>query len=176
MSACDPLRTVWDALEGLGYQPHGNPYDFRSRCPAHQGANRESLHVGAGVDGRALLHCLAHHCDVERIVAAVGLVVADLFPAGHRNARRRQLRDARRADFAGNARTLANVVKALEELGDHWRGEVVCDCPMCGRPNARLVVPSCREHRPYLHCEAACTAGMFSEALAGRLEDRREAA
>ena len=84
----DPLRLVWDALEAHGCQPHGKPYEFRARCPSHNGDNPTSLSVRIGADGRAAPWCDAHQCDEETITAALGLRVADLFPAGHHRGRR----------------------------------------------------------------------------------------
>jgi CHC2 zinc finger len=46
-------------------------------CPAHDDRHA-SLSVGVGDDGRALLHCFAG-CDVQTIVAALGLQMSDLF-------------------------------------------------------------------------------------------------
>ena len=48
-------------------------------CPAHDDRN-PSLSVAEGDDGRVLLHCFAG-CEVEEIVAALGLTMSDLFPA-----------------------------------------------------------------------------------------------
>lgn len=177
MSATDPLATVWDALERHGCDPHGQPHDFRARCPGHGGDGIDSLHVRVGADLRVVLWCFAHQCDAKDIVAALGLQMGDLFPAGHRSARRRQLAAAKRSDFTGPARTLANVLKALCELGEErWSGEIVCDCPYCGSENTRLVVSGNPNHRPYVHCrEENCTAETFQQALAGRLNDRTEA-
>lgn len=175
MSATDPLSTVWDALQAAGCAPHGQAYDFRSRCPAHAGENNNALHVSAGADGRAVLWCHAHQCELEDITIALELSVADLFPAGHRNANRRQLANARRADFDGPARTVANTLAALERIGDRWVVTVSTDCPYCGYPHARLVVHS-SAHKPFLHCAAGCNARMFTEGLAALVQDREMAA
>jgi len=52
---------------------------WTTRCPAHH--DREnSLSVGTGDDGRILLKCFAG-CDTAQIIAALGLTMADLFPA-----------------------------------------------------------------------------------------------
>lgn len=50
---------------------------FVARCPAHDD-NRPSLTIAEGRDGRTVLHCFKG-CDVEAIVRAVGLSLADLF-------------------------------------------------------------------------------------------------
>ena len=100
----DPLRIVWDALDAGGYGPHGQAHDFRSRCPGHDGDNRDALHVSAGAGGVALLWCFAHGCSIEEIVEPLGLRMRDLFPLDPGDSGRR-LRTARREDFTGNART-----------------------------------------------------------------------
>ncbi|MDP9363537.1 MAG: hypothetical protein M3Q10_04785, partial [Chloroflexota bacterium] len=51
---------------------------FTARCPGHED-RQNSLKVDAGEDGQALLRCHAG-CDTDRIVAALGLTMADLFP------------------------------------------------------------------------------------------------
>jgi hypothetical protein len=130
----DPLRTLWDALEAHGCRPHGREYEFRARCPAHDGDNPTALSVGVGADGRAVLWCFAHECDVEAITAALGLSVADLFPDGHRNGYRRPLRPLRRSDFEGSARHVVNVLHGLERLERPWTLMLTCACPYCGHP------------------------------------------
>src|SRR5689334_4577567 len=121
MTALDPLHTLWDALERRDCDPHGDLHNFRARCPAHQGANREALHVTEGCDRRALLHCFAHGCDPDRIVAALDLTTSDLFPAGHRRGRRRPMPAAKRTDLTGAARAVADVLAALEVIGHEWQ-------------------------------------------------------
>jgi len=56
---------------------------WRALCPAH-GSKSRSLSVRE-VDGRVLIHCFAG-CEVEDILAAVGLQFSDLYeqPLGHR--------------------------------------------------------------------------------------------
>jgi hypothetical protein len=48
-----------------------------ARCPAHDD-RRPSLSIADGRDGRVLLRCFAG-CEIERIVHALGLALADLF-------------------------------------------------------------------------------------------------
>jgi hypothetical protein len=179
VSASDPLLTMWDALAAHDCEPHGRPHDFRARCPLHDGDNPEALHVSVGGDGSALIHCFAHHCPAEEIAAAIGVDVRDLFPPGHHRARRRQLSDARRADFVGRARTVGNVLLALERLGADWYLELRCDCPHCGSAAALLQVSNRGVQQ--LSCPGdedadrlgytACTLDQFEQALAGRVED-----
>jgi hypothetical protein len=56
---------------------------WRALCPAH-GSKSRSLSVRE-VDGRVLIHCFAG-CEVEDILAALGLQFSDLYeqPLGHR--------------------------------------------------------------------------------------------
>jgi hypothetical protein len=177
----DPLHTVWDALERVGCEPHGTQWDFRSRCPAHDGENPSALHVSVGVGGQAILWCFAHQCAAEDIARALGLAVADLFPPGHRRARRRRLPDARRADFHGNARMIVNVLAALQALGGNWSASVRCACGYCGAPAAVLFAD---REQVGLMCPGdpdpdalghwTCTVDQFTQALAGRVEDAGE--
>jgi hypothetical protein len=62
---------------------------WTARCPAHD--DREnSLSVGVGADGRALLNCFAG-CDYREILKVLGLAETDLF-ADAKPARRARLR------------------------------------------------------------------------------------
>jgi len=47
-------------------------------CPAHDDKN-PSLAI-TEKEGKVLLHCFSHQCDVSDIVHAVGLELSDLFP------------------------------------------------------------------------------------------------
>jgi hypothetical protein len=77
----DPVARVVEALERGGFEPKpAGKHKWESRCPAHEG-ERHNLSIARGDDGRALLHCNAHDCPVEAIVQALGLTLADLFPA-----------------------------------------------------------------------------------------------
>jgi putative DNA primase/helicase len=51
---------------------------WMARCPAHDD-HRASLSIGAGDNGRVLLHCHAR-CTPDAICAAAGLELRDLFP------------------------------------------------------------------------------------------------
>lgn len=48
-----------------------------ARCPSHDD-KVQSLSIGMGEDGRALVYCMAG-CSVESVVSAIGLTLADLF-------------------------------------------------------------------------------------------------
>jgi hypothetical protein len=162
----DPLRLLWDALEAHDCRPRGKPHDFRALRPAHNGDNPTALQVVVGADGRALLWCHAHQCDIERITAALGLAVADLFPDGHHRGRRYPSRPVKRSDFDGTARTVANVLYALERLGEPWTLMLACDCTYCGGPGSWL--RASREHVD-LDCPAGCGPEEFTQALLARL-------
>lgn len=170
----DPLRIIWDALDAGGYGPHGRLDDFRARGSCHDGDNPDSLHVTRGAGGQALVWCHAHGCSVEEIVESLGLRVRDLFPLDPSDSGRR-LRSARREDFTGNARVLANVLLAVERLGLRWGDALWLDeCPNCERPHAQLSINSRGEPRVY--CGRGCDLRMVNQALADLLAERRRAA
>ncbi len=167
MSSTDPRHTVWQALDRHGYQPHGEPHQFRARCPLHNGDSADSLAVNIGADGRALLYCFRCGRSGPEIAVAVGLTPYDLFPAGHRRGNPFQtLPEASRSEFAGNARTAANVLLGLDQAGLLSRIEIIArECPYCGRLQARVVIPN--EGKPFIHCGSGCSWRGFSLALAG---------
>lgn len=71
--------TPWDlVLSRLDRVQQGGG-GVTAACPAHDD-RRNSLSVGKAEDGTVLLHCFVG-CSVEQIVAALGLSLADLFPA-----------------------------------------------------------------------------------------------
>jgi hypothetical protein len=182
--SADPLQTIWSALEANGCGPRGKPYSFRARCPAHNGTRRDSLSVGVGADGRALLWCHAHQCEPEAITAALGLSMVDLFPDGHRNGRRFAIRPLKRSDFAGHARTVANVLYVLERLEEPWTLMLATRCPYCGSMGAWLHARSGEvllengyrdpNGRIDVDCPNGCTADNYVQSLLGRL-GRKEA-
>jgi hypothetical protein len=55
-----------------------------ARCPAHDDT-RNSLSLGTDEDGTVLVHCFVG-CTARHIVAAIGLSLADLFPANRKGA------------------------------------------------------------------------------------------
>src|SRR3954467_15551967 len=81
-ATADPLGVVWDALAGAGCVPKGEIFKFTARCPTHDDRS-PSLSVAEGVDRPAVLYCHAG-CRTEAVLAAIGLEMRDLFPAGHR--------------------------------------------------------------------------------------------
>jgi len=69
-----PLSHVLAQLKGVRSSLRG----WKACCPAH--ADTEpSLSIGLGEHGHVLLKCFAG-CSLERIVEAIGLTLADLFP------------------------------------------------------------------------------------------------
>ena len=51
---------------------------WMARCPAHNDKN-PSLAI-TEKEGKILLHCFSHQCDVSDIVHTIGLELSDLFP------------------------------------------------------------------------------------------------
>jgi putative DNA primase/helicase len=74
VSTTDPLGRVLETLDGA----RKNGTGWVARCPGHEDRN-PSLSIHVGDDGRVLLRCFAG-CSAERIVAALGLTMRDLFP------------------------------------------------------------------------------------------------
>src|SRR5215210_2911845 len=68
-----PVDLVLNRVEGV--ETRGG--DYQALCPAHD--DREpSLSVAEGEDGRVLVKCFAG-CEIEDVVAALGLEMKDLF-------------------------------------------------------------------------------------------------
>lgn len=86
MSA-DPVALVLSRLANVTKNGTG----YTARCPVSanhpHGDRRNSLSIGIGADGRALLKCHAG-CETARIVAAIDLTMADLFPPSAATIRR----------------------------------------------------------------------------------------
>ena len=72
------LSEFRDALAAHNCQPTGSGR-ISARCPAHED-NRASLSVNEASDGKVLLHCHSG-CEPEAICTALGIALADLFPA-----------------------------------------------------------------------------------------------
>lgn len=68
------LQTVLDRLEKVKRRGDNA---YKALCPAHDD-HHPSLYV-TGKDGKVLLHCKSAGCNVETIVAALGLTLKDLF-------------------------------------------------------------------------------------------------
>jgi hypothetical protein len=80
--ADDPLERILPRLGNV----KRNGVGYTARCPAHDDRTN-SLSIGTGDDGRALLKCHAG-CQTEHIVAAIDLTMADLFPTSTKAVRR----------------------------------------------------------------------------------------
>jgi putative DNA primase/helicase len=76
---------------------------WQARCPAHDD-HKPSLGVAVGEDGRVLVHCRVG-CTAEAVVAALGLTLADLFPAAANS--RAGKAPPPTTDWAGEARRFA---------------------------------------------------------------------
>ncbi len=81
------VERVLRALEAHGCNPRPNGKGWEFRCPCHED-RKASGSLAEGEEGRALLRCHAG-CPVELIVAALGLTMADLFPARPKSRRGR---------------------------------------------------------------------------------------
>src|SRR5262245_1589768 len=76
-----PSPTTASLLTQLdGVRPNGS--GWIARCPGHDDQHA-SLSIHEGDDGRVLLKCFAG-CETERIVAALGRQMRDLFPPNGR--------------------------------------------------------------------------------------------
>ena len=73
-----PVENLLDALRVNGCRPRPSDDCWIAHCPAHDDRS-PSLSIGAGDDGRALLHCHAG-CSVSGICAALNIAKAELFP------------------------------------------------------------------------------------------------
>jgi hypothetical protein len=72
------LDTVLDALTAKGSDPKPYQTGFMAKCPSHADG-RPSLSIRDAPDGKVLLNCFAG-CDNTKIVADLGLTLANLFP------------------------------------------------------------------------------------------------
>jgi len=76
MKLSELLTRLEEATKG---SPHKTAKGYTCRCPAHDDA-KPSLSIQQGDDSRILVKCHAG-CAPEAVVAALGLRMADLFPA-----------------------------------------------------------------------------------------------
>lgn len=67
-------------LQRLDKVKANGPGKWKACCPAHDDKD-PSLSIREAGDGKVLLHCWAG-CDTADVLAAIGLTVRDLFPAG----------------------------------------------------------------------------------------------
>lgn len=66
------LTAILDGLLGYKLRRVGDQ-QWRARCPAHDGANRESLQVGINPEGRVLLTCHSRGCSPHDILRALNI-------------------------------------------------------------------------------------------------------
>lgn len=93
-------------------------------CPAHQDRS-PSLSIREAEDGRVLLHCFGG-CSVHDVTAAVGLELADLFPAdsgkarrnGHRIPQLSGWKRRRLEDALDHQRLILAMARAARERGE----------------------------------------------------------
>lgn len=79
-----PVERILARLENV--RPSGEGWS--ARCPAHDD-RMNSLSIGQGEDGRALVHCFAG-CETNHVVGAIGLKMSHLFPDPGRGGRERK--------------------------------------------------------------------------------------
>jgi putative DNA primase/helicase len=79
MDTPNPVERVLELLKGV----HPSGEGWGALCPAHDDS-RPSLSISRGSDGRALVACHAG-CDIDAIVAALGISKRDLFPEANGN-------------------------------------------------------------------------------------------
>src|SRR5580704_16446121 len=70
-----PIDNLLAQLPGARKAGNG----WSARCPAHED-RKASLSISEGNDGTALVRCHAG-CDTSAILSALGLTLADLYPA-----------------------------------------------------------------------------------------------
>jgi hypothetical protein len=168
----DPCQVVFDALEQAGCEPRGPIWKFTSRCPAHDDSS-PSLSVCEGVDKRLVLHCHAY-CEPAAVVRALELHWGDLFPNGHRHARRAVQPKVR------TERPIVSIRAALATAGIGWRQTAsttlfVADfCPRC-EAGSLWIADAVSEVR--LACwSAGCDSHEILQALEARLTEAPRAA
>ena len=121
-----------DALQPYKLRKAGTDR-YRAICPVCGERNANTLSVGLTAEGAVLLRCFKSECDVERIVGALGLDLADLFPPRESHGappRRRRLLTAGQALDLLNDEALLVAVAAANlgnsiELTDDDRARVL---------------------------------------------------
>lgn len=71
-----PLEEILSRIERVNRRGDNQWY---ANCPAHEDRS-PSLSIAEGTDGRVLLYCFAG-CRAASVIEALGLTLADLFPA-----------------------------------------------------------------------------------------------
>ena len=99
------MNHIIDRLESVR---ETGPGRWLARCPAHPDKS-PSLAIRETDDGTILLHCFTE-CDVQSIVAAIGVEFTDLFPPSNRIHRPREGRPFPALDVL---RAMAHEVKIV---------------------------------------------------------------
>jgi putative DNA primase/helicase len=94
MTAAPPIDGLLGRLQGVRTTAAG----WDALCPAHDD-RRPSLGLAVGDGGKVLVKCRAG-CTTEAVLSAIGLTLADLFPAhGHANGKAKLGRIAKTYDY-----------------------------------------------------------------------------
>jgi hypothetical protein len=109
-----PLEKVLDRLEDYKVRKD----EYRARCPAHNGNSDDSLSIKEGDDGRALLLCHAH-CEIEDILEALDLGMADLFVKDNAHSSSGRAKKPKKATGSGDKK---HKILTTDELpdGTYW--------------------------------------------------------
>ncbi|MGZ4325934.1 MAG: hypothetical protein ACXVHB_28830 [Solirubrobacteraceae bacterium] len=167
MTPRDPLVDVWNALDAHGCNPFGNPSQFSASCPIPDHEDRSpSLRVGTGSHGQALLCCHGCHASYDRIAAAIGMTVTDLWPEDCRNGRRLR-------GVAPPIQMADLVLRALKRLDIDYRRTLAPDpmwaadfCPICQRADKwPLWLGEDYRKRFYITCAGGCEQITVLDAL-----------
>ena len=166
-----PTEQIIDALKAAGHPPKRGGTSWSACCPVHDDTN-PSLTVSEGDDGCALLCCHAG-CDVDSIVSALGLTVADLWPDRSGQKRQRAATKPRPREVFPTAGKAVAKAKSWRGPADHaWAyrnadGELVGLVLRWDREDGKDILPVSRngdgwiiggmaEPRPlYRHCDIA---------------------
>lgn len=136
----DAMSQVLSRLSGVKKTQSG----YIASCPAHEDTH-PSLSIREAEDGRVLLHCWTG-CRTQDVVAAIGLTMADLFPARPTGPRRRRTKAERQqaarrqvetalerrfkqaeADVSRDLADMIRETRRLLYLGGWWR--IINDSP-----------------------------------------------
>jgi len=109
-----PINMVLSRLTPFKLRENGADR-WRACCPAHGGSNPSALSVGIGDNGTVLLKCW-HGCSADEVAGALGLDLADLFPARERHgkplAKRRLISDRQALELLHDEANLVAVAAA----------------------------------------------------------------
>jgi hypothetical protein len=109
-----PVEKVLDRLEDYTVRKD----EYRARCPAHNGNSDDSLSIKEGDDGRALLTCHAN-CEIEDILEALDLGMADLFVKGNAHSSPGAAKKAKKATRSSDKKHKILTTDGLPD-GTYW--------------------------------------------------------